>query len=69
MPVTRIGRLANFGGEVATSPCRVEWRWPLSVEVAVAGSQAMCPVLESVWQWCPALAGKGLGLPVGVLTW
>lgn len=48
---------------------RVEWRWPLSVEVAVTGSQAMCPMLESVWQCYPALAVKGLGLPVGVLTW
>lgn len=52
MPVTRIGRLANFGGEVVTYPvlpllyCPAlfvlfEWRWPLYIKVEVVRSPAV----------------------------
>lgn len=56
MPVTRIGRLANFGGEVVTYPvlpllyCPAlsvlfEWRWPLYIKVEVVGN----PTVPQYW--------------------
>lgn len=63
VPVTRIGRLANFGGEVATFPVLplpycpalfvlVERRWPLYIKVEVVGNQAMC----QYWGACGSIA-------------
>lgn len=76
MPVTRIGRLANFGGEVVTYPvlhllcCPAlfvlfEWRWPLYIKVEVVGT----PAVPQHWVLCGSVsqevATEGLGFPTG----
>lgn len=74
MPVTRIGRLANFGGEVVTYPvlpllcCPVlfvlfQWRWPLCIKVEVVGE----PAVPQYWVPWGSVAHEVAveGFPVG----